>query len=210
MPWLDAVDAALQMWHPGQEGGEATAALLTGAAAPGGRLPVTFPRRPEDTPTHPPERYPGVNGKAQYDEDVFVGYRWYDQHDIEPLFPFGHGLTYTSFAYADLSVRERENQWVVQCRVENTGRRTGVAVPQVYVGRPASPPVPMPPKELVGFERVELSPGEATTVTTTFDRRALSYWSETEGRWRVASGPRPVYVGRSAGALRLEATLCVE
>ncbi|MEF8939551.1 MAG: glycoside hydrolase family 3 C-terminal domain-containing protein [Salinivenus sp.] len=210
MPWLDAVDAVLQMWYPGQEGGDATAALLTGADAPGGRLPVTVPRHPDETPTHPPERYPGVNGKVQYDESVFVGYRWYDHNDVEPLFPFGHGLTYTSFAYSDLSVQRRGTGWDVRFRVRNTGTRSGAAVPQVYVGRPASPPVEMPPKELAAIAKVELAPGEAATVCRRLGRRAFSYWSEADDRWRVAAGARPILVGASARRVRLEATTHVD
>jgi beta-glucosidase len=210
MPWLDAVDAVLQMWYPGQEGGAATAALLTGADAPGGRLPVAVPRRPDETPTHPPERYPGVNGKVRYDEGVFVGYRWYDDNDVEPLFPFGHGLTYTTFAYSDLAVRPQGPAWTVRFRVQNTGTRAGAAVSQVYVGRPPSPPVAMPPKELAAVAKVELAPGETATIRRRLDRRAFSYWSEADDRWRVAAGPRPVLVGSSARQVRLKGTVHVE
>jgi beta-glucosidase len=210
MPWLEAVDAVLQMWYPGQEGGAATAALLTGADAPGGRLPVTFPRSVDETPTAPPERYPGVNGKVRYDEGVFVGYRWYDHNDVEPLFPFGHGLTYTTFAYSDLSVQPQGPSWTVRFRVQNTGTRSGVAVPQVYVGRPQSPPVPMPPKALAAVAKVELAPGETATIRRRLDRRAFSYWSEADDRWRVAAGPRPILVGSSARRGRLEDTVHVE
>jgi len=210
MPWLDEVDAALQMWYPGQAGGDATAALLTGDEDPGGRLPVTFPRRQADSPVHSPDRYPGVNGRVHYDEDVFVGYRWYDEQEIEPLFPFGHGLSYTQFSYSALTVHERGDGWDVQFRVENAGERFGVAVPQVYVGRPDSPPVPMPPTALAGFEKVELGPGEAATVTTTLDREALAYWSTAESDWKEPRGPRPVYVGSSSRDLMLEGRLPVE
>ena len=210
MPWLDEVDAALQMWYPGQAGGDATAALLTGDEDPGGRLPVTFPRRQADSPVHSPDRYPGVNGRVHYDEDVFVGYRWYDGQEIEPLFPFGHGLSYTQFSYSALTVHERGDGWDVQFRIENTGERVGVAVPQVYVGRPDSSPVPMSPTALAGFEKVELGPGEAATVTTTLDREALTYWSTTESDWKEPRGPRPVYVGASSRDLMLEGRLAVE
>ena len=210
MPWLEAADAVLPMWYPGQEGGAATAALLTGADAPGGRLPVTVPKRADETPTDPPARYPGTNGKVHYDEGVFVGYRWYDHHDVEPLFPFGHGLAYTTFAYSDLSVQARGRNWEVRFRLQNTGSRVGTAVPQVYVGRPPSPPVEMPPKVLAAFAKVELAPGETATIRRRLHRRAFSYWSEADDRWRVAAGPRPVLVGSSARRVRLEDTVHVE
>ena len=136
MPWADQVAAILQMWYPGQEGADATVAILLGEASPGGRLPVTFPRRAEDAPTGPPERYPGVDGKGAYSEGIFVGYRWYDKQRIEPLFPFGHGLSYTTFAYSGLSVRPAGDGYDVKftirtpapgrasrCRRSTSGRR---------------------------------------------------------------------------------------
>jgi len=210
MSWLDEVDAVLQMWYPGQAGGDATAALLTGDAEPAGRLPVTFPRRGSDSPVHAPDRYPGVNGRVQYDEDVFVGYRWYDQKEIEPLFPFGHGLSYTQFDYSALSIRERADGWEVQFRVENTGERAGETVPQVYVGRPSDPPVPMAPKELVGFKKIGLAPGEATTVTVSVDESALRYWASGAHQWQMPPGSRSVYVGRSSRDVALQGPLPVE
>lgn len=210
MPWLDSVGSVLEMWYPGQEGGDATAAILTGDAAPSGRLPVTFPRRIEETPTHPEERYPGVNGRAHYSEGIFVGYRWYDQNDTEPLFPFGHGQTYTQFAYTDLSVRAVGRRYEVRFRIENTGERTGTAVPQVYVGRPSSPPVPMAPKELAGFTRRTLAPGEATFVSIPIKPEVFSYWSSAHDEWRTARGRRPIYVGRSARHLPLEEEIRIE
>lgn len=207
MPWLDATGAVLQMWYPGQEGGTATARLLTGEANPGGKLPVTFPGRGEETPTHPDERYPGTDGTARYSEGVFVGYRWYDEHGVAPLFPFGHGLSYTSFSYSDLEVETTDRGYRVRFRVRNAGDRRGAEVPQVYLGPPADPAVPMPPRELVGFERVPLDAGEDTTVTVSLERRSLSYWSVEEDGWRLAEGRRPVWIGSSSRDLRLEGHL---
>ncbi len=209
MPWLEAVDSVLEMWYPGQEGGEATAAILTGDAAPEGRLPVTFPRRAEDAPTHPEKRHPGVNGRTHYSEGIFVGYRWYDEKEIEPLFPFGHGQTYTSFSYSDLSIRAIGRGYEVQFCIKNTGDRLGTAVPQIYVGRPSEPPVPMAPKELAGFERVQLNPGEEATLAIPIENRAFSYWSVEHEEWRIAPGQRPVYVGASSRQLRLEGEIQV-
>lgn len=210
MPWIDEVEAVLEMWYPGDEGGEATAALLTGAANPSGHLPVTFPRTADDTPTYSDDRYPGVNGTAHYTEGVFVGYRWYDERGIDPLFPFGHGRSYTTFSFSKLSTRITEEGRELQFRVRNSGDRAGIAVPQVYVGRPADPPVAMPPKALVGFDRVELAPQETATISIPIERRALSYWSVEEDAWRVAPGRRPVYVGMSSRDVRLEGALFVE
>lgn len=206
MPWVDRVAAILQTWYPGQEGAAATVALLTGEANPGGRLPVTFPRQEADTPVHDPTRYPGVSGREQYAEGVMVGYRWYDGRKIAPLFPFGHGLSYTTFAYSGLGVRQHGDGYDVTFTVQNTGRRPGSEVAQVYVGAPEHPPVAMPPQALAGFARLSLAPGERRTVTITVDARALSYWSDATHAWvRVAA--RPVFVGSSSRDIRLRGVL---
>lgn len=207
MPWLSETGAVLQMWYPGQEGAEATADLLTGDANPGGKLPVTFPKDEADAPTHPTDRYPGTDGSATYSEGVFVGYRWYDAEEIAPLFPFGHGLSYTSFAYSDLNVTVDEDHHYARFRVRNTGDRSGTEVAQVYLGAPDNPPVEMAPRQLVGFERVELDPGEETTVRVRIDRRDRSYWSTEESKWVPATGSRPVRVGSSSRDLRLQGHL---
>ncbi|MEW9556068.1 glycoside hydrolase family 3 protein [Nonomuraea sp. NPDC050783] len=207
MPWLARVPAVLQMWYPGQEGADATAALLLGAACPGGKLPVTFPARAEDAPAADPRRYPGKGGTALYGEGVFVGYRHYDARGIEPLFPFGHGLSYTRFAYSGLSVRPSGEGLRVAFTVANAGRREGVEVAQVYVSPPADPPVPMPPRLLAGFARVRLAPGERRRVTVTVPGRALRYWDG--GRWVLAAGRRAVHVGSSSRDLRLRQEVTV-
>ncbi|MFG6198978.1 glycoside hydrolase family 3 N-terminal domain-containing protein [Nonomuraea sp. JJY05] len=201
MPWARGVCSILQMWYPGQEGADATATLLLGGAGPGGKLPVTFPRRAEDMPTARPERYPGVDGVADYGEGVLVGYRHYDAHGIEPLFPFGHGLSYTRFRFGGLSVRAAAGGLAVSFTVANIGRRAGVEVAQVYLGPPPSPPVPMAPRALAGFARVRLSPGERRSVTVMVPLRSLQYWSD--GRWTLAGGRRTVHVGSSSRDLRL-------
>ncbi|WP_378520779.1 beta-glucosidase family protein [Nonomuraea helvata] len=207
MPWLERVPSVLQMWYPGQEGADATATLLLGGADPGGKLPVTFPRRAEDAPTAPAERYPGEGGVAVYGEGVFVGYRHYDANHVEPLFPFGHGLSYTRFAYGGLSVRAAGGGLSVSFTVTNTGRREGTEVAQVYLGPPPRPPVPMPPRALAGFARVRLRPGERRRLTVTVSRRALQYWSD--GRWVLAGGRRTVHVGSSSRDLRLRQEVAV-
>ncbi|TVT18915.1 beta-glucosidase [Amycolatopsis acidiphila] len=194
MPWLPGTAAVLQMWYPGQEGADATAALLLGEANPGGKLPETYPKRPEDAPTAPPERYPGVDEHAQYSESIFVGYRYYDAMNVAPLFPFGHGLSYTRFHYSDLSVNCRQVEFVLR----NSGDRTGAEVAQVYVGPPAAAPVPMA-RQLAAFVRVELRPGESRKVRLEIPDRALSYWSDG---WRMVAGKRSVEVGSSSRDVR--------
>lgn len=171
VPWIDDVAAVLGTWYPGQSGGDATAALLVGKANPGGKLPETFPRRAADAPTADSARYPGVDGHAAYSEGILVGYRWYDAQDIEPLFPFGHGLSYTTFAYQDLDVRRAGDGFDVAFTVRNSGARTGAEVPQVYLGPVADPPAPMAVKSLAGFQRVVLAPGESRRITVHVDGR---------------------------------------
>lgn len=209
MPWADKVAGILQMWYPGQEGADATAAILLGEASPGGRLPVTFPRRAEDAPTAPAERYPGVNGKGAYSEGIFIGYRWYDKQNIEPLFPFGHGLSYTTFSYSALTVRPAGDGFDVSFTVKNTGTRPGVDVPQVYVGPAPNASAPMAVKKLVGFDRVTLAAGQAKPVTIHVDARGLSYWSVTAHKWIVAPGPRAFMVGASSRSITLKADVVV-
>lgn len=208
MPWKDSVRAILEMWYPGQEGGWATANLLLGRANPSGRLPVTFPARIEDAPAHAaghPERWapppsPGRSGlnldapAVTFSEGIAVGYRWYDQQNIQPLFPFGHGLSYTQFEYSNLAVRQGADGADVAFTLRNTGPRKGTEVPQVYVG----------PKSLVGFQRIELEPGKSTTVSIHVDARGLSYWSADKHDWAEPPGARPVYVGASSRDIRLQ------
>jgi len=206
MPWRDKVKAILYMGFPGQEGGWATADVLLGKENPGGRLPMTFPVRAADVaaldPAHP-ERYRGVDKRVTYSEGIFHGYRHFDEHHITPLHAFGYGLSYTTFAYSNLRSRTTGDAHEVSFTVRNTGQRRGADVPQVYLGRPAQPPVPMAPQTLAGFERVELDPGESRTVRVRIEPRQLSYWSSEDDRWTVAAGKRPIYVGASSRDIKL-------
>lgn len=218
MPWKDRVRAILEMWYPGQEGGWATANLLLGRVNPGGKLPVTFPVKLDDAPAraagHPERLAPplppgvpgGVNAEAPavtFSEGIAVGYRWYDQQNIEPLFPFGHGLSYTRFDYSELTVERGGDGVDVSFTLRNGGSRRGAEVPQVYLGATSPAPVPVAPRALVAFRRVELEPAQRQRVTMHVDARGLSYWSVDKHGWMVADGDRAVYVGSSSRDIRL-------
>jgi beta-glucosidase len=199
MPWLEQVPAVLESWYGGQEIGSAVADVLFGDVTPSGKLPITFPRSDRDTPVSSPEQYsPSV---SHFTEGLFVGYRGYDQMGIEPLFPFGYGLSYTSFAYANLQVEPETTDGTraiqMSFKVTNTGSRAGAEVAQVYLGLPAS--TGEPPKRLVGWAKVEPEPGETRGVSVTVDPNAsshpLSYWNVTTNGWEIASGDYTVYVG---------------
>jgi beta-glucosidase len=200
MPWIDDVAAVVQVWFGGQEMGNALADVLLGDREPGGRLPHTMPRRIEDVPGW--LTYPGEGGAVRYGEGVFVGYRGYDELDREPLFPFGHGLGYTTFAFDDLAVvpgavgRDR-----VEVTVTNAGERAGSSVVQVYVGQ-RQPSVRRPPRELAGFARVALAPGASERVTIELDDRAFAHVDPRSGRWTAEPGEYAVSVGASSRDLR--------
>ena len=204
MPWLNSVRSVLDMWYPGQEGASATAALLFGDASPGGRLSQTFPADEARTPVAgDPMRYPGVGNQENYSEGIEVGYRWYDAHRVVPLFPFGFGLTYTSFTYSDLAVRPTRHGVDVSFRVRNTGPRTGQAVPQVYLGPSPSVSEPEAVRALVGYQKVTLRPGQSRRVDVHVGPSELSYWNTATHTWSIGRGPRTVYVGPSSAQLPL-------
>ncbi len=214
LPWIDKVKAVLEMWWPGDEGGWATANLLLGKSSPAGRLPVTWGKRLEDyaatDPSHPERSKKGVDHKTTFSEGVNVGYRWFDQQKIEPLFPFGYGLSYTTFNYSDLKVDKAADGGLdVQVSIRNTGDVDSDEVPQVYLGAPREIPqgVQFPVRALVAFDRVSISAGASKTVTLHVDARQLQYWSTAAGRWMTPSGPRAVSVGASSRDLRLEASV---
>jgi beta-glucosidase len=201
-PWLERVPAVIQAWYPGQEGGRALAEILFGDVNPSGRLPITFERSWSDNPTHD-SYYPeaGTN-RVVYREGIFVGYRGFDHNGTKPLFAFGFGLSYTTFAYRNLAVvgpkSNSDSPWQVQVQfdVTNTGKREGLDVAQVYVGSKDSA-VPRPQKELKGFEKIGLRPGETRRVTVTLDRRAFSYFDVATKQWRADPGQYQLFVGRS-------------
>jgi beta-glucosidase len=206
MPWLDRVAGVIEAWYPGQECGNAIADVLFGQVNPGGKLPQTFPRRLEDHPRF--GNYPGENGLVRYAEGIFMGYRHYDQEQIDPLFPFGYGLSYTTFTYANLRLStdtiRPEQRLTVSLDVTNTGQRTGQEVVQLYV-RDVTASVARPPKELKGFAKVALAPGETRQVTLSLDRAALAFWDEGQHAWVAEAGTFEVFVGSSSRDIRARA-----
>jgi beta-glucosidase len=211
MPWIDSVAAVLEAWYPGEEDGNAVADVLVGKVNPSGKLPLTFPRSAEDTLASNPQQYPGVDGTVHYSEGLAVGYRGYAAHQIAPLFPFGFGLSYTQFGFADLKVIHSSGSTAaaVTFKVTNTGKRAGAEVAQVYLGFPAIDEGNEPPMQLKGFMKVPLNPGESATVKINLDARAFSYWSEKAHAWQVASGEFQVMVGDSSANTPLKANLTV-
>jgi beta-glucosidase len=203
-PWRSQVGGLLEAWYPGEQGGAAIARVLFGDVDPSGRLPVTFPRSAADEPTGgDPASYPGIANSESYKEGVFVGYRWFDAHRLAPAFPFGFGLSYTRFAVRDLAIRPTAGGALVTATVANVGRRTGEAVPQLYVGLPSSASVPQPPAQLRGIAKLRLAPGRRARVRFVLDARSLSYWDTRPGAWRVGRGCYRVMVGSSSRDLPL-------
>jgi beta-glucosidase len=208
MPWADEVPAILQLWYNGQEQGNALADVLFGDVNPSGKLPTTFPVRLQDNPAY--INYPGENGKVHYGEGIFVGYRYYDKKELAPLFPFGHGLSYTSFAYANLKlstdkISESENL-TVSVDVTNAGKVAGKEVVQLYVHDVKSS-VARPEKELKAFKKIALAPGETQKVIFTLDKEAFWYFDVAKNTWTVEPGDFKILVGASSRDIRLDAAL---
>ncbi|WP_205649358.1 glycoside hydrolase family 3 C-terminal domain-containing protein [Agromyces sp. LHK192] len=232
MPWIDEVDAVLHAWHSGEQFGPALAALLWGDVNPSGKLPMTFPKSLADVPTNTPEQYPGVFAdgsttrpagsteirQVNYTEGLEVGYKWYDEQGIDPLFEFGYGLSYTSFEYADLSVATTTDaatgavSTTVSFTVTNTGERDGSEIPQVYLDLPDA--ADEPGKRLVGFDRIDLAAGESRTVEVVVDSSAsnqpYSIWDVDADAWTIVDGSYGVAVGASSRDLRLEGEIVVD
>jgi len=210
MPWSNDVAAIVHAWYPGQECGNAIADVLFGTVNPCGKLPQTIPMRYEDNPAL--ENYPGDGGIVRYGEGVFVGYRHYDDNDIEPRFAFGHGLSYTTFRYDDLTIEGRD----VAVDVTNTGDVAGKEVVQLYVADLSSS-VPRPPKELKAFAKIALAPGETTTVRFTLPDRAFQFWGHagaegggaSGGSWVGEPGEFEILVGSSSADIRSRGTLSI-
>jgi beta-glucosidase len=208
MPWVDQASALLEAWYPGEEDGAAVASVLFGIVNPSGKLPITFPKQEEDLPLKTPEQYPGVKYSAHYSEGLLVGYRWYDAKGIEPLFPFGHGLSYATFVYKDLKISQptKTNSVTVEFTQTNTGNCSGAEVAQLYLGLPSPPNAWQPPRQLKGFRRLELGPGQSAQIKFFLDARSLSYWDVASHAWKVATGDYSVFVASSSRDIRLTGT----
>jgi beta-glucosidase len=206
MPWASTAGAVLVAWYPGEEGADALADLLVGLDEPSGRLPITFPSAMEDTPTF--DYYPGHDGKVTYGEGVFVGYRHYVSAGVVPLFPFGHGLSYTSFDYGEPQIDQGPGRVVVSLELTNTGARRGSEVVQLYV-RPHAPKVPRPDRELAAFTKVTLDAGQNTTISLALDDKAFAYWDVAGHLWAADPGTYELLIGASSQDIRatVEVTL---
>jgi beta-glucosidase len=211
MPWIGEVSAAIEVWYPGIRGAEALANILFGDVNPSGKLPVTFAKSDPELP-HP--QIPGSNLKGptnapwklppfdiDYTEGLKVGYKWFDAEDKVPLFPFGHGLSYTTFAYSGL----KADASTVSFTVRNTGKRAGAEIAQVYVGLPAA--AKEPPKRLVAWEKLELAPGESKTVSLAIEPKFLSIFDEEKNDWSLLPGEYKFLVGGSSRSTPLTTTV---
>jgi len=221
MPWISQVASVVDAWYPGESNGTALANVLFGDVDPSGHLPVTFPTDLSQVPASTPAEFPGVNGQVLYSEGIDVGYRYYDAKNETPLFPFGYGLSYTRFSYSHLTVTPGQvqngssnpgatscgcngqsgKQVTVTATVTNTGKVAGSDVAQLYLGDPAS--AGQPPRQLQGFQKVTLKPGQSTSVRFTLSGHALSYWDDAANGWVLPDGHYQVYVGDSSGLANL-------
>jgi beta-glucosidase len=207
--WIDEVDAALVIWLGGQELGHAAAALLAGDETPSGKLPLTFPKRYRDTPTA--LNFPGESGQVIYGEGIFVGYRYYDAKGLTPQYPFGYGLSYTTFQLENLRLSsdtldlDSRQPIVARVDVTNTGARTGQEVVQLYIADPESS-LQKPSKELKGFVKVAVEPGQTVTVEMSIDARSVQHYDPQLESWCVEPGTFQVLVGTSADDVPLSAS----
>jgi beta-glucosidase len=211
MPWLGSVKGVLEAYLGGQALGGAIADLLFGDANPSGKLAETFPRQLSDNPSF--LNFPGEGDKVEYKEGIFVGYRYYDAKKVEPLFPFGYGLSYTTFEYSNLSINKKEIQDTdavkVSVNIKNTGDRAGKEIVQLYV-KDVESTVNRPEKELKGFEKVDLQPGEEKTVTFILNKRAFAYYNVDLKDWHVETGEFEILVGKSSHEIALKDSIMVQ
>ena len=202
MPWLSQVGAVLETWYPGQVAGTSLVALISGQVDPSGKLPVTFPADPALMPAGTPETFGGVDGRTLYSEGVDVGYRWYDANGVTPAFPFGFGLSYTKFGFSHLQLKTEPSGGVsVDATVTNSGKVAGADVVQCYVGAPAQ--TAEPPRQLRGFTRVELLPGQSQAVHLVVSPGDLAAWDSAHSTWTVAGGTYHFFVGDASDLAHL-------
>jgi beta-glucosidase len=206
--WLGKVPVLVEQWFPGQEGGNALADILFGMVSPSGKLPCTFPKRWEDCSAY--GSFPGTAEETEYADDIFIGYRHFDARMIEPLFPFGFGLAYTTFEYKNLRVTEQGSQRAtVTFLVKNTGPREGAEVAQLYVA-PAPSSLPRPPMELKGFKKISLQPGEEQSVTFNLNRRSFAVYDQVKNDWVVPPGNYQIQIGSSSRTVRFSHAIMIQ
>lgn len=218
MPWISEVPAVIQAWYLGTEAGNAIASVLVGDVNPSGKLPFTFPEKLEDVGAHQLGDYPGRQREdgifdEKYNESIFVGYRWTDKQKIRPLFPFGHGLSYTTFAYGKATVNKKvmkiNEQIVITVPITNTGKRIGSEIVQLYISDLKSS-LPRPVKELKGFSKIQLAPGETQEVTFLIDKQALSFFNDSRHEWVAEPGKFEAQIAASATDIKSKVTFELE
>ena len=202
MPWVNKAKSIIQSWYAGQEYGNALFGILTGLVNPSGKLPTTFPKYIEDTPAY--ASYPGENLQMNYDEKLFVGYKWYDKKKIEPLFHFGHGLSYTDFKYSNLHIsKSSENNFTISLDITNTGNHSGYEISQCYISfadRGNEEPI----KKLQGFDKTFINSGETKKIEICLDSRNFSTWDIETRQWQVKKGKFEILIGSSSNDIRLK------
>jgi len=203
MPWLNSTAAVIAAFYPGSQDGNSLASILFGDINPSGKLPVTFPPSDELVPANTPLQYPGVNNEEYYSEGLFIGYRWYDLKNVAPLFPFGHGLSYTTFVYSNLQTSGTisGSNFTITVSIQNTGSVDGAEVAQLYISFPPSAGEPI--KLLKGFDKVSIAAGQTETVSFALLSQDISTWNTTIHGWQVIYGQFGINVGSSAVDIRL-------
>jgi beta-glucosidase len=213
--WIEDIPVVLEAWYGGMEAGRAIANVLFGDVNPSGKLPLTFPKNLLDSPAHslgPSHTYPGdEDRKVFYEEEIFVGYRWFDEKDIDPLFPFGFGMSYTDFEYRNLQVNQQsfssiDNIIHSTLEVENIGQHKGKEIVQLYY-TDLDASVPRPPKELASFEKVELGPGETKTVELVLKAQDFAFYDIIGNGWNLEPGEFKLLVGSSSRNILLESEI---
>jgi beta-glucosidase len=204
--WVDKTRAIVQVWYPGMEGGHAIADILFGKVNPSGKLPVTFPKKLEDHPAHKLGEYPGQDMEITYHDDIFVGYRYFDTYEVEPLFCFGHGLSYTQFEYTNIKIKHKRNHILASIEIINAGDMDGAEVVQLYISKPESS-IEKPVKELRRFNKVSLMNGEETTVTFTLTDKDFSYFNEPQQKWVIEPGEYQLLIGSSSKDIRISGSI---
>jgi beta-glucosidase len=206
MPWVNQVSSILEAWYPGEEDGNVVASILFGATNPSGKLPITFPKLVTDLPASTPAQYPGVNLQVNYSEKLDMGYRFYDAHKVAPLFPFGFGLSYTTYKYSNLKITAGSgNTATVTFDITNTGSRSGSEVAEVYVNMPTA--AGEPPIQLKGFQKIALGAGAIGHASIALDARAFQHWDVSKHAWAVTAGTYQIQVGASSRNILLQGSI---